>query len=649
MSKVEDLKKAEWVGPKPFKKALKKIDMSHKKIIGLDTETNRADNKPFLLTYSVSDEDKGFALVDKDNWLDLLTNKKFRSNINFFFNMQFDIEGMLKYAGERVLKELYYSGRSEYEDCLLRYIPKKVFSIREGKHVYKYYDLWQYFHSSLEEAASRYLGWHKTGDYGASMDYDRFFQDQEYQDQVVVYAIQDAVLCRGLGEFLFSDFLKQGYSNFTSTASLSEEYFRRNGLMVYQLDEPLARVFLQAYYGGRFEVLKRGLYENVKEYDLNSAYPSIMAQMPILTENYKVKHYEGWDYPLYGCYHVVIDIPEDCYYGPLPERLKTGLVVYPVGQYDTWVTYPELNFIDQLGLDYKIVESYEIYDENATNVLAGPIRQLYDLKSKAKKEGNKALEEQAKILLNSLYGKFIQSNPLKDLKKVTDYAEIEDGQDLVEIAGTLYRAVSKKTFKLGRLFNPAYASYITATTRCRLIRSLEEKDILAFHTDSLLTFRTMDTGSDLGEWSLKSQGEAEIIKTGYYRIAGKVRSRGVRSFRIGEGFENRRIGLGQAIRRNELDRLNLILPVRVVVKNEDKKRFWYDVDDLRQDSYPFSVEELNSMAYMREARIWYRATRRPSLRQLRKEIDEAYIDSTLTDEENVRILRPTLRDMAGRL
>jgi len=71
--------------------------------------------------------------------------------------MQFDIEGMLKYAGERVLKELYYSGRSEYRDCLLRYVPKKVFSIRKDKHVYKYYDLWQYFHSSLENAASKYL------------------------------------------------------------------------------------------------------------------------------------------------------------------------------------------------------------------------------------------------------------------------------------------------------------------------------------------------------------------------------------------------------------------------------------------------------------------------------------------------------------
>jgi len=166
--------------------------------------------------------------------------------------MQFDIEGMLKYAGERVLKELYYSGRSEYRDCLLRYVPKKVFSIRKDKHVYKYYDLWQYFHSSLENAASKYLEAHKADDLGATMDYDRFFQDQEYQDKVIEYAIQDSVLCRGLGEFLFSEFLSQGYSNYVSTASLSEEYFRRNGLIVYQLEEPLARVFLQSYYGGRF-------------------------------------------------------------------------------------------------------------------------------------------------------------------------------------------------------------------------------------------------------------------------------------------------------------------------------------------------------------------------------------------------------------
>jgi len=52
---------------------------------------------------------------------------------------------------------------------------------------------------------------------------------------------------------------------------------------------------------------------------------------------------------------------------------------------------------------------------------------------------------------------------------------------------------------------------------------------------------------------------------------------------------------------------------------------------------------------MREAKLWYKATKRPSLRTIRKEIDEAYIDSTLTDEENIELLKPTLKDMVGQL
>jgi len=60
-------------------------------------------------------------------------------------------------------------------------------------------------------------------------------------------------------------------------------------------------------------------------------------------------------------------------------------------------------------------------------------------------------------------------------------------------------------------------------------------------------------------------------------------------------------------------------------------------------------QELNSMTYMKEAKLWYKATKRPSLRTIRKEIDEAYIDSTLTDEENIELLKPTLKDMVGQL
>ena len=124
----------------------------------------------------------------------------------------------------------------------------------------------------------------------------------------------------------------------------------------------------------------------------------------------------------------------------------------------------------------------------------------------------------------------------------------------------------------------------------------------------------------------------------------------MRSYRVGSGLENRRTGIGSAVRRNMLGEMNVIRPVAVVVTNKDRKRQWFDLNNEQQDSYALDMQGMISKAMEKDMKLWYKSTRRPSLRALKASgIDTALIDSNLTTDENRRLLRPSMRDMEGRL
>lgn len=647
MSKVTELMKSDWVFPKHNDKNAGYVlkPGRAKEIIGMDTETDLG--RPFLFTYSASDEDEGYALVNDENWLEVLTNKKFRGTINFFYNLGYDAEGFIKYLPDNLKIDLNRIGTVFYRGYKISYIKEKRLRITRGKNVYTFFDLFQYFHTSLEKAGERFVGAHKTGDYGATMDYQRFLDDVKYRETIIEYCIQDSALCRKLGEFLFSDFVRQGFKNYMSSASLSEEYFRKQGLpLPPAIDEKILRMFLQSYYGGRFEALKKGEWHgNIKEYDINSAYPAVMAEMPILTKNYKIKEGKGWDFPLYGCYQIKVWIPEEAYYGLLPYRFKEE-VVYPVEEMEAYVTYPEMAYIDALGLDYEIVHSIEVYDESAEPKLHDPIHELYKKKKKAEKDKDEVRRMQYKLILNSLYGKFIQSTQKVKLEPVKATDDDKDDDELVCINGELYKVMKEKEYKLGMLFNPIYASHITASVRCKLIENfgINDKSLFSFATDSVLTTKCLDTGSWLGEWTKDEQGDCVIFGCGRYKIGDKVRNRGVANKKVHTGtvIEKRRLSLAQAVQQDRLQDLNLIEEVPITLTDKDCKRYWYSVDKEKQDSEPLLMSDIIEKERKRDYRDIYRYRKRyRNARQYvrENEIDEAYLDSSLTDRENLENLK----------
>lgn len=64
----------------------------------------------------------------------------------------------------------------------------------------------------------------------------------------------------------------------------------------------------------------------------------------------------------------------------------------------------ELRFAEALGYDVQILEGYEF--GRSDDLFQAFVSKFYNIRLAAKKAGNKALEQVAKLMINSAYGRF---------------------------------------------------------------------------------------------------------------------------------------------------------------------------------------------------------------------------------------------------
>ena len=114
--------------------------MEPKPVRGLDTETYQG------YAYLICDSEGGYLWIqDIDSALEYLTQRRFRQKHNFFYNLRFDYQAILKWLPESFLFELYSTKSTQYDSYHIKYIPKKLLSITKGKHNSSFYDLAPFF------------------------------------------------------------------------------------------------------------------------------------------------------------------------------------------------------------------------------------------------------------------------------------------------------------------------------------------------------------------------------------------------------------------------------------------------------------------------------------------------------------------------
>jgi hypothetical protein len=400
--------------------------------------------------------------------------------------------------------EIFNHGNVKIGKYRLKYIPGKFLSISEGHHTISYYDLAQFYEMSLNRAAAMYVGDQKDdGIDRARLGIDRYYWIEKALE-ILEYCIQDCRLTALLGEILQAGLINAinfTPSRYISKAYIAKKYFQRECEIpdIRNLNPLIPEVAYNAYYGGRFECLKRGHLGVCTQIDINSAYPfQISRLMDISRGKWKFANRINRQ-AVYGFYNADVTVPYTDSFNSLPFRHKSGLVLFPSGELSGAWEKAELETAINAGCDVRIRSGIEFFPGYHFRPFEDVIENLYHQKSISKK-GSMEYELYKKIM-NAYYG--------------------------VNFEKTL----TGEAWQAGILFNPIYAAIITARTRVQLYEeALKYGDkVVAFHTDSILIqgeFQKEKT-KKLGDFDIDSVGESVLIKSGLYRMGSKTKRRGV--------------------------------------------------------------------------------------------------------------------------
>jgi hypothetical protein len=262
------------------------------------------------------------------------------------------------------------------------------------------------------------------------------------------------------------------------------------------------RVF-RAYFGGRIQLQRVGRCRTVYGYDINSAYPYAMTQLPSLRDArwYRAPEYdpEAW-----AIWHVRWDLGESEEMGhcitPFPFRTERGKIVY-LRQGEGWYWNPEVaaalrHFPGQVEVLEGVALRLPYGDERPFAYVA----ELYERRRKMKLAPEYDVREKViKLGLNGGYGK------------------------LAEGAHSYGRGgeVTKPRFQ-----NYVFAGLITSITRAKMLEAamIDPYPVIAFATDCLFTRvpLPLETGDTLGGWSGgEGRHNGIFVQPGFYKFERK--------------------------------------------------------------------------------------------------------------------------------
>lgn len=191
--------------------------------------------------------------------------------------------------------------------------------------------------------------------------------------------------------------------------------------------------------------------------------PFALSNFPDITKGKWIKRKSIHHDSKLGFFHILADIPDCEYLPPFPFR-KNGLVIFPTGKFETFVTLAELQSCKNQKW-FKILDSWQFIPEICAYPYRGFIQNLYLKRLEIKRKGD-PLQLPIKIIRNSIYGK----------------------------TGQRIRS------KIGNMFNPVLFSFITGFTRAQLysfvITNNLDRQVISFATDSVCITKSLDIESE---------------------------------------------------------------------------------------------------------------------------------------------------------
>lgn len=457
----------------------------HVTIDEIEIPFTRADSQYVLFGNSDGDYISGPNLSSAE-CLKLLVEKADKDAIHFGFAFGYDVNMIVRDLSKNHLRLLKENNHVQWMRWRIEYIPRKWLMVtdRYTRKTTKIWDVFSFFMKSAVDAWQEYgvevseaviRGKLERGD----LPYEQLWTDiypywKEENDAYVT-------LMEKLRETLHSaDLYISAWHGPGAIASYSMSRARIAGTMA-TCPEPVNLAAQYAYGGGRFEDFKIGRATiPVLEYDIRSAYPYAISQLPNLARG-QWRHVLSPDrIARFGVYRIKFAVnpfdPISNFHRPMPffHRNPRGQISFPCVN-ETWVWSPELwNKNGFPGLE--ILEGWEFEEYDPTDRPFAWLAHNYDLRRILKNKGD-AAQLALKLQMNSMYGKMAQ-----------------------RVGWNEKKLLPPKWHQL------EWAGWVTSYCRAMVFRAALHagRGLVAFETDAVFTTRPLteflDIGTGLGQW-----------------------------------------------------------------------------------------------------------------------------------------------------
>jgi DNA polymerase type B, organellar and viral len=365
------------------------------------------------------------------------------------------------------------------------------------------YDTYGFFNQPFIEVVRSYFPDRLDSIESGKSDRGSFrYNDME---RIIRYCLSENELLVDILEKLRTDFHKANIypSGWHGPGAIASASLRSHKIKEYMGQSPkeIRDIARYAYQSGRFEALGVGYHSStVYEYDINSAYPSFISQLPQLSDGYweNVKEWEPGTFSVWKCHYRDKRLGRDDRYrdyrlNPLFHRDERGSISFPPAT-DGWYWEPEAALLT--SIDYPaesdILEGWIWRDSSDGRIQ--PFKFVEDryYERQELKRIHDGAERAIKLELNSIYGKFAQRvGWFQEGDRIPAYHQLE------------------------------WAGFITASTRAKLYNAyrLRPNSIIAVETDAIFSVAPLEgieIGTGLGQWELNTFDDLLYIQSGFY-------------------------------------------------------------------------------------------------------------------------------------
>lgn len=330
----------------------------------------------------------------------------------------------------------------------------------------------------------------------------RAFTLERLDTEIAPYCLEETVALQKLMERLRGSLSEAGISlhEWNGAGAAANALLKREGVKEHlQEDRPdgLDDAQCRAFSGGRMELSHYGVFIGpCYNYDIHSAYPSVMPALPSLTGG-QWRHIKGASAQPYSLSLVRWRFDEFFPWYPFFFRDSTGSIYAPC-QGQGWYWKPEVDAAmrafqsgklstKKVSGSLEVLESWEFYPASDTKPFSF-VPELYAQRRAWEQEGNPA-EKVIKFSLNSINGKLSQS-----------------------LGGTSANPPA--------YHNIGLSGFLMAMIRARLFDAIMQspEQVIIAATDGIYSTAplSLDIGDDLGQWEESRLDGLVVVQSGVF-------------------------------------------------------------------------------------------------------------------------------------